>query len=213
MDTSRRRAGLGLLVYGLGTPIAFMAIGSPGGDYIDSRVVAYMDRGHWVAASALAYLGAFAAVGLLLGGHHLRRELGSAGDLFWALTVAATTAAVVGWFLVAGIAVAFAEGGAHMPPVPHGVVQVVAEMSNLVAVCASAFFLGLAAIVLAARMTLPAGLRIASYVAGACGVLAAFFFPIFLFWLWAIILGGWLAATGAERRPDAVLPGRVTTSV
>jgi hypothetical protein len=54
-------------------------------------------------------------------------------------------------------------------------------MSNLIAVCASAFLAGVAAIVLAANARLPRLLRVASYVAGACGVLAGFFFPLFLF--------------------------------
>jgi len=216
MDTSSRRAGLGLLAYGLGTPIAFMAIGSPGGDYIDSRVVAYMARGHWVAASALAYLGIFAAVGFLVFAHDVRHRLGAAGDLLWALAVAGTSAAVVGWFLVGGISIAFAEGGAHMPAVPHGVVQLVAEMSNLVAVCASAFFIGVAAIVLAVAGGLPRPARIATWVAGVCGVFAAAFFPAFLFWLWAIVLGSWMAtrrrktASAAATRDESVVTRSAT---
>ena len=101
---------------------------------------------------------------------------------------------MIGWFLVGGIAVAFAEGGRPLAAVPHPVVYLVSEMSNLIAVCASAFFVGAAALVLAAKAALPGWLRVASYVAGACGLLAAFFFPIFLFWLWAIAFGIWAHA-------------------
>ena len=121
--------------------------------------------------------------------------------MLWGLLVAGTATAVVGWFLVGGVAVAFAEGGQALVAVPHPVVYLVAEMGNLIAVCASAFFVGSAALVLAARATLPRWLRIATYVAGVCGLLAAFFFPIFLFWLWAIALGIW---TIASRTDDAV---------
>lgn len=212
MDSTRRAAGLGLVAYGIGTPAAFMSIGSPGGDYSDTDVASYISSGHWATAFALAYLGAFAALGLLVFANRMRHELRSGGDLLWGLTVAGTAAAVVGWFLVGGVAVAAAEGGHQLTTVPHPTVYLVTEMSNLIAVCASAFFVGLAALVLAVNATLPMPLRIASYVAGACGVLAAFFFPIFLFWLWAIAFGAWSIATDARttqpaRTPD---PARLT---
>lgn len=203
MDTTRRAAGLGLLAYGIGTPAAFMGIGSPGGAYEDQAVTKYVSSGHWPVAFALAYVGAFAALGLLVFANRMRHELRSGGDVLWGLAVAGTAAAVVGWFLVGGVAVAFAEGGAALTAVPHPIVYLVTEMSNLIAVCASAFFVGIAALVLAANAALPRPLRIASYVAGACGVLAAFFFPLFLFWLWAIALGGWVIASEAGRPEPA----------
>jgi hypothetical protein len=62
-------------------------------------------------------------------------------------------------------------------------------MSNLVTVCAGAFFAGSATIVMASRAAMSTPLRVASYAAGICGILAAFFFPLFLFWLWAIGFG------------------------
>lgn len=203
MDTTRRAAGLGLLAYGIGTPIAFMSIGAPGGDYSEHAVATYMSSGHWAIAIALAYLGAFAALGLLVFANRMRHELGSAGDALWGLAVAGTAAGVIGWFLVGGISVAFAEGGRPLAAVPHTVVYLVSEMSNLVAVCSSAFFVGIAALVLAAKAALPGWLRVASYVAGACGLLAAFFFPIFLFWLWAIAFGVWAVTSHASRTDPA----------
>jgi hypothetical protein len=198
MDISRRTAGLGMLAYGIGTPLAFMSIGSPGGDYENSTVVAYMATGSWARSVALAYLGAFAAVGLLPFARRMRSELRSGGDTFWGLMVGGTAAAVVGWFLVGGVAVVFAEGGAPLSALPHPVVYALSEMSNLVAVCASAFLIGSAALVLAIRGALPSALRVVTAVAGLCGLLAGFFFPLFLFWLWAIGFGVWVAATGAR---------------
>jgi hypothetical protein len=198
MTTTRRAAGLGLLAYGIGTPLAFMSIGAPGGDYSDSALTTYMSSGHYATAIALAYLGAFAALGLLLFASRMRHELGSAGDALWGLALAGTTAGVIGWFLVGGISVAFAEGGGPLATAPHNVVYLVSEMSNLIAVCCSAFFVGAAALVLAAKAVLPAWLRTTSYIAGACGLLAAFFFPLFLFWLWAIAFGLWAVATEAR---------------
>jgi hypothetical protein len=62
VDDTRRAAGLGLLAYGIGTPLAFISIGSPGGDFSDQVVATYMSSGHWPTAIALAYLGGFAAL-------------------------------------------------------------------------------------------------------------------------------------------------------
>lgn len=198
MDISRRTAGLGLLAYGIGTPVAFMGIGAPGGDFEDGTVVAYMASGHWARAIALAYLGAFAALGLLPFARRMRSEMGPGGDTFWGLMVGGTAAAVVGWFLVGGVTVVFAAGGTALRGLPHPVVYALSEMSNLVAVCASAFLVGSAALVLAARSALPAVLRIVTAVAGVCGLLAAFFFPVFLFWLWAIAFGVWTLASASH---------------
>jgi len=197
MDISRRTAGLGLLAYGLGTPVAFLSLGAPGGDYDNSTVVAYIASGHWARSIALAYLGAFAALCLLPFARRMRSEMRTGGDTYWGLMVGGMTAAVVGWFLVGGLAVVFAEGGTALTALPHPVVYALSEMSNLVAVCASAFLVGGAGVLLAARGTLPAPLRVATAVAGVCGLLAAFFFPLFLFWLWAVAFGLWtlLSAT------------------
>jgi hypothetical protein len=209
MTTSRRAAGLGLLAYGIGTPVAWMISGSPGGDYDDRTVTAYIASGHWPIAFALAYVGAFAAVGLLAFGRRMRREVGAAGDLLWGLLVGATAVAVAGWFMVGGIAVSMAEGGTALTTVPHPVIYLVSEISNLVAACASAFLVGVAALVLGARSSLPKPLRVCSYVAGVCGILGPVFFPLFLFWLWAIGAGAWIAATTSRRAapaPREVLP-------
>jgi hypothetical protein len=206
MDMSRRTAGLGLLAYGLGTPVAFMALGSPGGDYDEHAVTKYISSGHTWTAIGLAYLGAFAALGLLPFAARMRSELRSGGDVFWGLAVAGTAAAVVGCFLVGGVAVAFAEGGSPLSAVPHPVVYTLTEMSNLVAVCGSAFFVGAAALVLAARAPLPTGFRVVTALAGVCGLLAGFFFPVFLFWIWAIALGVRLAAGGVRQAGGVPTP-------
>jgi hypothetical protein len=197
MDISRRTAGLGLLAYAIGTPVAFMSIGAPGGDYEDSIVTNFVSSGHRVTAIALAYLGAFAALGLLPFAARMRSELRSGGDLVWGLSVAGVAASVVGWFMLGGIPVVFAEGGSAVAGLPHDVVYALGEVSILVAVCASAFLIG-AALVLATRAPLPGALRVFTVVGGVCGLLASFFFPIFLFWLSAIVLGGWMLASGSR---------------
>jgi hypothetical protein len=195
MDISRRTAGLGLLAYAIGTPVAFMGIGAPGGDYEDSIVTSYISSGHRVTGIALAYLGAFAALGLLPFAARMRSELRSGGDLFWGLSVAGVAASVVGWFLLGGIPVVFAEGGTALAGLPHDVVYAMSEVSILVAVGASSFLVGVAALVLAVRGPLSGPIRALTVVGGVCGLLASFYFPIFLFWLWAIAFGIWTLAS------------------
>jgi hypothetical protein len=207
MTTSRRAAGLGLLAYGIGTPLAFSFVGAPGGTYHEEDVRAFISSDHWASAFAWAYVGLFASLGLLVFADRMRHELRSGGGILWGLAVGGTAAAVVGWFLAGGVAVAFAEGGPELSAVPLPVVYTLTEMGNLVAVCASAFLVGSAALVLAARASLSTPLRTATAVAGVCGLLAAFFWPIGLFWLWAIGFGAWLLVTGArEIRPVPVEP-------
>jgi hypothetical protein len=197
MDISRRTAGLGLLAYAIGTPVAFMGLGAPGGDYEDSIVTSYISSGHRVTAIALAYLGAFAALGLLPFAARMRNELRSGGDLFWGLSVAGVSASAIGWFLLGGIPVVFAEGGTTLAGLPHDVVYALSELGILVAVGASSFLVGFAALVLAVRAPLPAPIRALTIVGGVCGLLASFFFPIFIFWLWAIAFGVWTLAPRA----------------
>ena len=105
------------MTYGLATTVAFMAIGSPGGDDEGGIVRDYVASGHWVAAWALAYVGAFGALGLLVFGSRLRTTLAAAGDLLWGLAVAATATSVVGWFVDGGVVVSLAEGGGPCRPV------------------------------------------------------------------------------------------------
>jgi len=198
MDSSRRTTGLGLLAYAIGTPVAFLGIGAPGGDYDDSMITTYVSGGHRVTAVAMAYLGAIAALGLLPFAARMRSELRSGGDVFWGLTVAGVAASVFGWALAGGIPVVFAEGGAPVAGMAHDVVYALSSLSMLVAVPASAFLVGSAALVLAARAPLPGAIRVVAVVGGVAGMVAGFFFPVFLFWLAAIVLGAWMLAFGAR---------------
>jgi hypothetical protein len=195
MATSRRAAGLGLLAYGIGTPLTLALIGSPGGDYSSGGVAAYVSGGHRVAAFTLAYVGAFAAVGLLAFGHRMRAELGATGRVVRSLAVAGAATSVTGWFVVGGVAVAAAEGGAPVQGIPHPVIYLLTEIGNLVAVCGGAFFAGAIALVLAARMAMPIPLRVVTAVAGLCGIAAPAYFPMALFWLWVLGFGIWAVAS------------------
>jgi hypothetical protein len=204
-DHGGRAAGVGLITYGLGTTIAFGALGAPGGDYEAKLVPSYIAQSHWAAAFALAYVGALSALGLLVFGGAMRRMIPRNGDLLWGLSIAAVTVSVVGWFVDGGLVVAMAEGGKTVQSgVPHPVVYTVTEIGNLLAVCAPAFFIGVAALVLAVRSNLPTWLRIFSAVAGLCGIFAPAFFTLFIFVLWTLVCGVTLArsAEGSLSRAE-----------
>jgi hypothetical protein len=204
MATSRRAAGLGLLAYGIGTLAAFMAIGSPGGDYENSGIAEYLSGGHRITAFALAYAGGLAALGLLPFAHRMRQELGGLGRTVWGLGVAAVATAVTGWFVVGGVAVAATEGGSAVTRgVAHPVVYVFTEIGNLVAVCGPAFLVGIVAVLLAARGPLPAPLRAVSAVAGLCRIVAPLFFPMFVYFLGVLVLAVWCLVARAPRRAPA----------
>ncbi|HET8614067.1 MAG TPA: hypothetical protein VFL94_00980 [Actinomycetales bacterium] len=206
MEPIRRSAGTGLLVYAVGLVVE-AALAGPGGDYKPADVASFVSAGSRVTEFATAYVGWFSALGLLVFAAGLRPRLPRHGDTFWALGVIATACAVVGWVLSRGITVAFAEGG---PAVQHGVsgplVYTLSEIANLVAVCAPAFCLGVMAWQLAAEAGLPRWLRVFSRAAGACGMLAAFYFPMPVYLLWLLVLGGWLVAQTPRVRQRAAKP-------
>jgi hypothetical protein len=203
MATSRQAAGLGLLAYGIGTPLTMALIGSPGGDYSSADVAQYLSAGHRTTAFVMAYVGGLAALGLLTFGYRMREELGGAGRMIWGLAVAGTATAVTGWFMVGGVAVAATEGGAAVQALPHPVVYALTEIGNLVAVCGGAFFAGLIALVLAVRAPLPVALRALAGLAGVCGIVAPLYFPIAAFLLGVLALAVWALASRAREPQTA----------
>jgi hypothetical protein len=206
MRTIPRAAGIGLLVYAVGVVVEAVFAG-PGGDYEPAGVASFVSAGNRPVAFATGYLGLFTALGLLAFAAGLRPRLRRGGDTFWALGIIATACAVVGWVLSRGIAVAFAEGG-HV--VQHGVsgpvVYTLSEVANLTAACAPAFCLGVMAWQLAAEAGLPRWLRVFSRVAGVCGMLAAFYFPLPVYLLWMLVLGGWIVAKSRPARQRVAKP-------
>ena len=206
MNIISRSGGIGLLVYGIGVTVAFALLGAPGGDYEDAIVADYVTSGHWATAFAVGYVGMISALGLLVFGLALRALGRVVGDLCWGLAIAATSISVTGFLVSAGLDVAMAEGGhAVQTGVPHPVIYTVTEIGNLLLVCGPAFFVGVIALVLAARSCLPTWLRAFSGVAGVCGILAPFFFTLFVFELWTVVAGVTLVLTGRRATAPAAL--------
>lgn len=198
-----RTAGATLLLYAAATFIANATIAAPGGQYDPVGVTDYLDRGHLPLAFAAAYLGCLGALAVLPFVLGIRDHLGAWRDLGWGLGVAAASTSVIGWFVSAGVGVAIAEGGSAVRGgVPHPVVYTITEIGNLLSWCAPALFIGVLAILLGRVQALPTWLRVFSVVAGACGILAPFFFTYFVYLLWTVVFGATLMA-GRVLRLDA----------
>jgi hypothetical protein len=196
-----RSVGAGLAGYGVGTAIAMMASGSPGGDYSERDVRKYISFDHFWLAAGLWYVAALSAIGLLVAAIGLR-SLPRSGGLLAALAQTGAAVSIAGAFVSGGIAVAAAEGGNSVRTgVPHPVVYTITEIGNLLAVCAPALCVGVAALVAARSVAMPAWLRAFTFVAGVCGILAPAFFTYFVFVLWTIVAG---IAIIVQRAPRAV---------
>jgi hypothetical protein len=204
--TARRTAGLALAGYALVTFVAFSGAGAPGGDYEPDKLSAFLGGGH-VGALLLGWLGLAAALALLLVGRNLRVEVGGgAGDLVNGLAVVGAAAGVVGWTAVSGLSIALVEGGSAVTEgLPGPVAYTMGEVANLLAVCAPAFAVGVLALVVAVRCPLPGWLRVVSVLGGLGGLTAPLFFTYFVFLVWAVALGGWLALRpGRDAAPFAL---------
>ncbi|HET7761196.1 MAG TPA: hypothetical protein VFL46_02480 [Phycicoccus sp.] len=202
--TTRRTAGLALGGYALATLVAFTGAGVPGGDYEPGKLTGFLTGGH-LAPVVLGWLGAAAAVALLPVGRYLREALGGVpGGLAHDLSVVATSAGVVGWTASTGLTIAVVEGGPHVATgLPLPVAYAVGEVANLLAVCAPAFGLGALALLVARSHSVPAWVRGVSLLGAVGGLTAPLFFTYFVFLVWALVLGGWLALRPA---PSPVAP-------
>jgi hypothetical protein len=204
-----RSTGIGLVVYGICTAAAFMAAGAPGGDYSDSAVTKYIATSHLPLATVLWYVSGIGALALLVVANGLRSQP-SGGRLLSGLSTVGAATSLVGAFVCGGLAGAMVEGGTTVRDgVPHPVVYTIAEIGGLLAVCAPALCVGIAAIVLAARHAVTGWLRVFSVVAGICGILAPFFFTYFVFLVWTLVAGAVIAARHAPAPAPQPAPSLV----
>lgn len=201
-----RSAGVGLLIYAVGTFAAFMFAGAPGGDYDDAGIAAYIDPGHAPIAFALWYVAALSALALVVFGAGIRR-LPAVGGPLSALATIGAALSVTGAWVAGGVEVGMVEGGqAVLSSVPHAVVYLFTEIGNVMAVCGPALCVGVVAIVLAIRGGLPMWLRVFSVIGGISGILAPFFFTYFVYLLWALALGIALFAARRTTRTAVTEP-------
>ncbi|WP_426516127.1 hypothetical protein ACPPVQ_16000 [Diaminobutyricibacter sp. McL0618] len=196
-----RWAGIGLLVYAVGTLAAAMFTGSPGGEYSAADVAAYTAPGHAPTALVLWYIAALSALALVVFGAGIRR-LPAMGRPLSALASIGAAVSITGTWLAGGIAVGMLEGGSAVRSgVAAPVVYLFTEIGHAMSMCGPAMCVGVIGIVLAVRGALPVWLRVVSVIGGVCGILAPFFFTFFLYVLWVVVLGVVILAT---RRVPAV---------
>jgi hypothetical protein len=193
MQTSRRRAGIALLVFTLGTFAAFTLASTPAGNYDLSQIHNYLAPGARPAIFAGALLGILAALALLYYLSALRAELppGRGRDLLWGSGIAAAATAATGWMMAASVPLAYAEGGGHVSLTPS-VVYALGVVSAGMVYGPAMLFAGVAVIIAARQLAgAPRWWRVLSYAGGICAILSLAFFPFYLFALYCLIVGVW----------------------
>jgi hypothetical protein len=214
MNTIPRSAGLGLLVFLAGI-VAWSFAGTMGGTFHESEVQAFIAGDHRSLDFVLYTVGALASMGLLVFGWSVRDRFARVGELVWGLSVAGTATAVSGLFVLGGFQVAMAEGGEQAQEVPQSVAYTIGTIGHLFAGPAPALFVGIIALLLAAKAELPGWMRVFTVLAGVCAVTAALYFTAAVYLLWLLVFGIWAATRrqhgsrrGSERPADrGVEPG------
>jgi hypothetical protein len=211
-STQSRLAGLGGLAFGVLAFVAMIIANPPGGNYSASSVRSFLAKGHRPEVFGSVYVMLIAVAGLLLLLGRLRTAIdGSRATLFWAFSVAAVGAWLIGYLLVVAPSVALAYSGGKLGQgsITPQVGYVFSEAGWAVMYGAGGVLLGAALVTFAAgRVTVPAWVRWATAVAGLAALAAIAWFPFFLVYLWAIVLGLWglVASPAAVRRTAAAQP-------
>jgi hypothetical protein len=184
----------------------------PGGNYKASDVASFLAKGHRPAVFISLYLMVVAVVGLLLLLARLRAAIeGSRETLFWGFSVASAAAWVAGYALVIAVpaALAFSGGNLGASAITPQTAYVFSEAGWAVMYGAGGLMLGVALLTFVlGPVTVPGWVRWTTAVAGVAALAAIAWFPFFLVYLWAIVLGLWalLASPVEARRPAAAQP-------
>jgi hypothetical protein len=197
-------AGIGAIAFGVLPIVAFMVANPPGGNYKASDVADFIAKGHRPAVFVSIYLVLLSAVGLLLLLARLRESIaeGSRTTLFWGFSVSAVAAWLVGYAIAISPSVALAFSGGKLHSLSAPVAYTFSETGWVVMYGAAGLLLGCALLTFAAgAVTLPAWIRWTTLVAGIAALAAVAWFPFFLVYLWAIVVG--VALVAIELRGSA----------
>lgn len=200
-----RLAGLGGLAFGVLAFVAMMIASPPGGDYKVSDVTSYLSKGHRPAVFVSVYLMVIAVIGLVLLLARLRRTIdGSRETLFWGFAMASAAAWLIGYALVVATpaALAFSGGKLTASTISPQMAYVFSEAGWAVMYGAGGILLGVAlATLVIGATTVPAWVRWSTAFAAVCALAGLAWFPFFIVYLWAIVLGLWtlVAAPRASR--------------
>jgi hypothetical protein len=202
-------SGVGALAFGVLPILGFMIANPPGGSYDAADIVDYVTKGHRPVVFVSMYMLLLSGVGLALLVTRLREAIGAGSrkTVFTVLGAAAVAAWVVGYALVIGVPAAYAFGGGDKLSLAPGVVYTFAESGWAVMYGAGGTLLGCALVTFAVgRVAVPSWVRWATLVAGIAGLASLAWFPFFLVYIWAIVLGCWLLVARAEPAREPARP-------
>lgn len=195
-------AGLGALAFGILTFVAFMVANPPGGNYKASDVSKFLAKGHRFEVFLSAYLMLLAAAGLLLLLAHLRRAIGAGQreSVFWGFGVASVAAWLGGYAVAISPSLALAFSGGHLSTLPAPTAYTFSEAGWALMYGGGGLLLGAALVTFAlGAVTVPAWVRWFTLVAGIASLAALAWFPFFLVYAWAIVLGIWTLVADRSR--------------
>jgi len=198
-------AGIGAIAFGVLPMVAFIVASPPGGDYKPSDIADFIAKGHRPAVFVSVYVVLLSAIGLLLLLARLRESVvgESRPSLFWGFGVGAVAAWLAGYALAVtpALALAFSGGKLHTLSAPFA--YTLSEAGWAVMYGGGGLLLGCALVTFAiGTVTVPAWMRWATLVAGVAALAALAWFPFFLVYIWAIVIGVGLIVAEARRAPQ-----------
>ena len=189
-------AGVGALAFAILTFVAAIIESGPGGTYKASNVAKFVDSGHRPVVFVSLYMAVLGAAGLLLLLARLRALIADASrsSVFWALTVAGVGAWIAGWAVGSAVPIVMGYGGKHVTLAPT--LTYTLSTTGAVIISAGAILVGCALLTLTlGPVVLPSWVRWSTLVAGIAALAAPAWFPLFLVYIWAAVIGIWLLAT------------------
>jgi hypothetical protein len=201
--TGRSLAGVGSLAFGILAFVSMAIANPPGGTFSVHDATKYTASGHQTVVIVSVYLMLVAMVGLYLLLVQLRAAIdGERATLFAGLGAAAVAAWFGGWLIVAAVPISETFGGNSLPALSAALVYTFSEVGFSVMVGAGGLLLGAALLTFAAgTVSVPAWVRWATAVAGICGLVTLAWFPLFIVFLWAIVVGVWLIVSARAEAP------------
>jgi hypothetical protein len=198
-------AGLGGIAFGVLMVASLILADPPGGNYSTSDIAGFVARGHRVAVFASIYMSELAVLGLILLLTRLRRGItrgnGTFASVFWGSGLAGAACYAVGWIISMTPSLARAFGGANHVFFDARVTYGIAVGGAVVMIGPGAFLLAVAmfSLGLGSRGTLPAWLRRVTFGSAVIALFSLAYFPYFITFIWAIVMGAWLIATGGAQ--------------
>lgn len=198
-------AGIGAVAFGVLPIVAFMVGNPPGGNYKASDIADFLAKGHRPAVFVSLYLVLLSGVGLLFLLARLRESIGDGerAPLFWGFSVAAVGAWLAGYAVGISPSVALAFSGGKLHTLSAPVAYTFSEAGWAIMYGAGGLLLGCALVTWAVGpVPLPAWVRWSTLVAGIAGLAAIAWFPFFLVYLWAIVIGVALIVIELRHAPE-----------